>query len=200
MRLFTVHVTVCSQSGQIESELSIFLCFRRSSVKNGGHIQPVTSEADTVMKELLQHNTHIPVVGLITTCMYCCRTYYRYRQPFLASRGNPYMTVNIPVFSELDPLILWTRVVKFYMAVKTKSSVSTLCCLILCSFVDADNICDEKYPLLPKKVPWRRTRRPYLCCQFRQCMNFSPKRVRLTSNRSTNSFVEEMGHSSSSSY
>ena len=76
MRLFTVHVTACSQSGQIESELSIFLCFRRSSVKNGGHIQPVTSEADTVMKELLQHNTHIPVVGLITTCMYCCRTYY----------------------------------------------------------------------------------------------------------------------------
>ena len=129
-----------------------------------------------------------------------CKCNSRYRQPFLASRGNPYLTVNIPVFNELDPLILWTRVVKFYMAIKTKSSVSTLCCLILCSFVDADNICHEKYPLLLKKVPWRRTRRPYLCCQFRQCMNFSPKRVCLTSNRSTNSFVEEMGHSSSSLY
>ena len=148
---------------------------------------------------IFAHLFHILLLKTFTLCQ-GQSSWSRYRQPFLASRGNPYLTVNIPVFSELDPLILWTRVVKFYMAVKTKSSVSTLCCLILCSFVDADNICDEKYPLLPKKVPWRRTRRPYLSCQFRQCMNFSPKRVRLTSNRSTNSFVEEMGHSSSSSY
>ena len=80
---------------RVEIELSIFPCFRRSSVKNGGHIQPVMSEAATVMKELLQHpytccrtyynmhyccrtyyNMYIPAVGLTTTYMYCCRTFY----------------------------------------------------------------------------------------------------------------------------
>ena len=93
--LFTVYVTACSQSMRVEIELSIFPCFRRSSVKNGGHIQPVMSEAATVMKELLQHpytccrtyynmhyccrtyyNMYIPAVGLTTTYMYCCRTFY----------------------------------------------------------------------------------------------------------------------------